>query len=133
MGHQTRRDFLKKSSGFATGVLFSNLVSGCSGLETVRVSGHLWIYASKYPPDWDCTPILDQVFSDFRYAGMEGVEMMEVNLLHEDVVSKVGALIEKYKLPVSGTSYGADMWDQKEHQKILEESKQRWCMDRSGW
>ena len=24
--------------------------------NNVIVSGHLWVYASKYPPDWDCTP-----------------------------------------------------------------------------
>lgn len=85
------------------------------------MNGHLWIYASKFPPDWDSTPVLDQVFSDFKYAGIEGVEVMEVNLRRDDAVENIGALIDKYDLPVTGTSYYADMWDRSKHEKILED------------
>lgn len=89
--------------------------------KRVPLSGHLWVYASKFPPDWDCTPILDQVFSDFKYAGLEGVEMMESILRHTDVVSRVGDLIQTYGIPVTGTSYNAAMWDRARHQEILED------------
>ena len=77
--------------------------------KSVPLSGHLWVYASKFPPDWDCTPILGQVFSDFKYAGLEGVEMMESVLRHVDVVSRVGDLIQTHGIPVTGTSYNAAM------------------------
>eukprot|EP01034_Spumella_vulgaris_P005034 gene5034-6424_t len=47
--------------------LLNNIVSGKkSGLT---LSAHLWVYASKYPPDWNCTPVLDQVFSEIKAAG----------------------------------------------------------------
>lgn len=85
------------------------------------VSGHLWVYASKYPPDWDCTPMLEQVFSDFAYAGMNRVELMEVNLRHPDVVSRMGDLSNKYTVPVTGTSYSGNMWQREKQQQILED------------
>jgi len=118
---QTRRKFLQSSGLIGAAVLSGSSFTGCSGTSSVRVNGHLWIYASKFPPDWDSTPVLDQVFSDFKYAGIEGVELMEVNLRHEDAVSHIGALTERYDLPVTGSSYSADMWDPAQHQKILED------------
>ena len=39
----------------------------------VLVYAHLWVYASRHSPDWDCTPILDDLFSDLKYSGLEGV------------------------------------------------------------
>lgn len=118
----SRRQFLKNTGHLAGGAVAANLfLTSCEAASNVRVSGHLWIYASKFPPDWDSTPVLDRVFSDFQYAGIEGLELMEVNLRHADAVSNIGALIEKYNLPVTGTSYGADMWNKNEHEKVLED------------
>lgn len=88
---------------------------------SVSVSGHLWVYASRYPPLWDATPILEQVFSDFKYAGIDGVELMEVNLRHDDFVQRAKDLIGKYNVPVTGTSYSGDMWDRSQHSRILED------------
>ncbi|HEX6224020.1 MAG TPA: sugar phosphate isomerase/epimerase family protein [Chryseolinea sp.] len=116
----SRREFLKSSAGLTVLSLLGPDSFGLSAGK-VQVCGHLWVYASRYPPNWDCTPILDQVFSDFRYAGIEGLEMMESNLRHPDVVPRVRELIDKYKLPVTGTSYSADMWKRNEHSKILDD------------
>ncbi len=121
-----RRDFLKTSGSltglaFLGGVLPSPLSLKGFWNQQVPVSGHLWVYASKYPPNWDCTPILEQVFSDFQYAGLEGLEMMEVHLRHEDVVPRVSELIERYGVPVTGTSYNGDMWNREKQQQILED------------
>ena len=91
------------------------------GPEQVKVNAHLWVYASKYPPHWDSTPDLEKIFADMSYAGMAGVERMEINLRHDDAVKKLNHLIKKYNLPVSGTSYGANMWDVNQHKAILEE------------
>ena len=121
MLRQDRRQFLKTSGAIASGAVLNGLLSGCSDTGSVRVNGHLWIYASKFPPDWDSTPVLDQVFSDFKYAGIEGLEVMEVNLRHADAVSTIRSLMDKYHLPVTGTSYGANMWDRSQQQKILED------------
>lgn len=104
--------------------MFGSLLKNSAGLflsEEVPLSGHLWLYASKFPPDWDCTPILEQVFQDFKYAGLEGIEVMESILRHDDVVPRVGKLIEKYDVPITGSSYYGDMWDVDQHSEILKD------------
>ena len=117
----SRREFLKSSAAFAGLGLMSNGDVAAKNSGRVQVCGHLWVYASRYPPDWDCTPVLEQVFSDFKYAGIEGVEMMEPNLRHQDVVQRVKDLIDKYKVPVTGTSYSGNMWNKAEHSRILDD------------
>src|SRR5687768_13372681 len=117
-----RRQFLRSSAavGTLTGLLLNSNVLAKHSVR-VQVCGHLWVYASRYPPDWDCTPILEQVFSDFKYAGIEGVEMMDSNLRHTDIVPRVKELIDKYKVPVTGTSYSGNMWNKAEHSRILDD------------
>lgn len=124
--YTSRRTFLKTSAciGAATicgAVLADDLFAAANPQHKVPLSGHLWVYASMYPPDWDCTPILDQVFKDFKAAGIQGVEMMEIHLRHDDVVPRVTELIQKTGVPVTGTSYYGDMWDRNKHQEILED------------
>jgi sugar phosphate isomerase/epimerase len=123
MQRQSRREFLRTTMTLSGSAAAGSLLnfSSLKNLAKVQVSGHLWVYASRYPPDWDCTPILDQVFSDFSYAGIEGLELMERNLRHNDIIERTKELIDKYKVPVTGTSYGGDMWKREEHTKILED------------
>lgn len=124
MKHLTRRQFLQSSGSLAGLACFDLPMAGKIFDDTIAdvpVSGHLWVYASRFPPNWDATPVLDQVFSDFQYAGMQGVEVMESILRHEDVVPRVSELVEQYGVPVTGTSYTADMWDKSKHQEILED------------
>ncbi|MGI8950781.1 MAG: sugar phosphate isomerase/epimerase family protein [Chitinophagaceae bacterium] len=123
---KSRRNFLKISGTIASAALLNKLaVNKLFGAENllnkIPLYAHLWVYASRYPPDWDCTSILDDVFSDLKYAGLEGVELMEVLLRHDDAVTKLKDLIHKYNLPVRGTSYYADMWDKNQQQKILDD------------
>jgi sugar phosphate isomerase/epimerase len=120
--NHSRRRFLKTAGVFTATTLASRLASaGFTMSAKVPVYAHLWVYASKYPPDWDCTPILDTVFSDLKYAGLQGVEIMEIILRHEGSVPRLKELIQKYSLPVSGTSYNGDMWNRSKHQEILED------------
>jgi sugar phosphate isomerase/epimerase len=120
----SRRNFIK-TSGSITGALMLNgfLDTSCYANKnaTVKVDAHLWVYASRYPPNWDCTPILDEVFSDFKYAGYDGIELMESILKHQDAVKRLKELSHKYDLPVSGTSYYGDMWDKDQQQQIVED------------
>ncbi len=125
-----RRSFVKKSSlGVGSILLAPSLVmssSTCGNLANdIPVNAHLWVYASKFPPNWDCTPVLDTVFSDLSYAGIEGVEIMEGQLRHDDSVERLNGLIKKHNLPVSGSSYGVgfSMWDASQHQKIMNDIK----------
>jgi sugar phosphate isomerase/epimerase len=79
------------------------------------------VYASKYPPDWDCTPIIEQVFSDLHYAGIDGLEVMHSNLRHANAVETLKGLSQKYSLPVIGSSYGADFRKKEDETKIVDE------------
>ncbi|WP_094336697.1 sugar phosphate isomerase/epimerase family protein [Pedobacter psychrophilus] len=56
-------------------------------------------------------------------AGMDGIELMDINLTHDDSVKNIKGLIDKYNLPVSGTSYGVGpkMWDKNQHDFIIKD------------
>ena len=125
-GRSSRRNFIKTTGSLTGGLMLSGLINeACFSKNfsslSVPVYAHCWVYASRYPPDWDCTPILNDVFSDLKYAGFRGVELMEIILRHDDAVSRLRELTQKYSLPVTGTSYNADMWKKDEHSKILED------------
>jgi hypothetical protein len=45
---------------------------------------------------------LNDVFNDLNYAGIKGVEIMELLLRHDDAVERLNDLIHKYNLPVVG-------------------------------
>jgi sugar phosphate isomerase/epimerase len=64
---------------------------------------------------------MERIFSDLHQAGLDGVELMEVNLRHDDAVARLGALSKKYKLAITGASYGAAMWDASKHKEILDD------------
>src|SRR5687767_13714328 len=114
----TRRRFIQTAGTFVLA-----LQAGCanrllaSNDEKIELDAHLWVYASRFPPNWDCTPILDEVFSDIKYAGYSGLEIMEPLLRYDDSVQRLLDLQGKHKLPVSGTSYHGNMWNKDEHQK----------------
>jgi len=121
---QNRRQFIQSTAVFAAGVT-SGFFSDFSPFFTknkIKVSAHLWAYASQFSPNYDCSPILDQVFLEIKTAGFDGLELKHVNLLAEDSVTRISALIKKYKLPVSGTSYNADLWNREKHKSILIEA-----------
>ncbi|NKI30589.1 sugar phosphate isomerase/epimerase family protein [Croceivirga thetidis] len=127
-----RRQFLKKAivasigASLYTPILNAGQLNSKDGPKpSVKLCGHLWVYASKYPPDWNCTPILEQVFSDMSYAGLYGVELMEILLREKDAVPRISEYSKKYNLKVSGSSYGVgfQMCDSNQHQAILEDIK----------
>jgi hypothetical protein len=85
----------------------------------VVVGAHLWVYAATQPND-DLTPVLPQIFSDFSYAGVDGMELMHTALKTDDAVSQIAELSVKYQLPVIGTSFNGPMWDRAQHALVLE-------------
>ena len=118
----SRRHFIRQASCLAGGVL----LTGTEGFATSKknklfLAGHLWAYASKYPPNWDCTPILDSIFSDMKWAGLDSIEIMESLLHHDDAVQRFNDLIGKHNIPVIGTSYYNDMWEKDQQNKIWED------------
>jgi sugar phosphate isomerase/epimerase len=84
-----------------------------------KLSAHIWVYASAYPPNWDATQDFEKIFSDLHQGGLDGVEIMDVDLRHDDVVEHLRGLANKYQLPVTGASYQAAMWDATKHDEIL--------------
>jgi len=89
----------------------------------VTVGAHPWVYAAKLPPEYDITPVLDQIFQGVKYGGYDGVELMHHPLRSHRTTLIIQELIDRFGLPVIGTSYSADMWDSTKHQEILEDAE----------
>jgi sugar phosphate isomerase/epimerase len=120
----SRRNFIKNASGIAGAFILGGFAKNTGWADqkaVVKVDAHLWVYASRFPPGWDCTPILDDVFSDLKWAGYDKIELMEAILRHEGSVQRLHDLVGKHGLPVTGTSYYGDMWDKTQQQHIAED------------
>jgi sugar phosphate isomerase/epimerase len=121
-----RRQFLKSAVVMGAGILAGGdgVFAGSAAPRTksVLIGGHAWVYAASLP-GYDYTPILEQIFSDFKYARIEAFELMDTVLLHQDAVERIGALSHKYSLPILGTSFEADMWDRSRHDAIMEKAR----------
>jgi sugar phosphate isomerase/epimerase len=72
-------------------------------------------------PKYDVSPILDQIFSDVSYAGFDGVETMEQPLRSEVYTKQIREFMDKYKIKLIGSSYGADMWNKDKQNEIYED------------
>lgn len=124
---QQRRSFLQKSLLATAGSFFLpqffKTANSFDLKPKIKVNGHLWVYASKFPPNWDAYPDLEKVFADMSYAGLDGIELMESILRHEDAVKRLKEYAKKYNIPVSGSSYGVgfNMWDASQFQKIADD------------
>lgn len=118
----SRRRFLETALGAgAVGGSLSRASAGQASKKVI-VGAHPWVYAATQPQN-DITPILDRIFADMSYAGMDGIELMHTALRPDDAVERIGALSKKHKLPVIGTSFGGKMWNRKAHEAVLEDAK----------
>jgi sugar phosphate isomerase/epimerase len=88
--------------------------------KKITVGAHVWVYASTMPK-YDVSPILDQIFSDVSYAGFDGVETMEQPLRSEVYTKQIREFMDKYKIKLIGSSYGADMWNKDKQNEIYED------------
>ncbi len=88
----------------------------------VVVAGHPWVYAAKRPKN-DIYEILDRIFADMSAAGLDAIELMHTALLPDNSVARIRELSERNRLPVLGTSFGADMWDRRQHDAILVQAR----------
>jgi len=124
----SRRVFLKSAmltaaagtSGLAAAPWSASFGLPAPEKKKVAVGAHLWVYAANQP-GYDPTPVLEQVFADMSYAGLDGVELMHSALMHDDAVERIGGLSRKYKLPVIGTSFEGPMWNRQAHAAILKD------------
>ena len=120
-----RRLFLRNTSLSLMTALVSKPIlavalPGAARKKKLTVGAHVWVYASKQP-EYDVSPILEQIFSDMAYAGLDAVETMEQPLRSDLYTQQIGEFIEKYNISLIGTSYGAQMWDKSKHTEIYED------------
>ena len=122
---KSRREFLKTTGWTLLAIPMGKSIAAATSSpgKHVMVGGHPWVYAASQP-GYDPTPVLDQIFSDMSWAGLDGVELMHQVLLHADAVERISELKEKHKLPVIGTSFGGNMWNRAEHAAVLEQAEQ---------
>ncbi len=93
-----------------------------NSVRKIQVGAHPWVYAATQP-DYDITPILETIFSDMRYAGLDGIELMHTALRPDDAETRIYSLSEKYRLPVIGTSFGGDFWNREKHAEVLKDAE----------
>lgn len=80
------------------------------------------MYAAKQP-EYNVTPVLPQIFSDLKYAQIDGIELMHNVLRKRETVERIWDLSQKYELPVIGTSFGVDMWNRDKYEAVLEDAE----------
>src|ERR1035438_3503380 len=112
-----RRDFLRATTASLLGA-----VPAFPDAPRIMVGAHPWVYAAPLP-GFDITPVLDRIFADLSYAGVDGVELMDTALRHADVVPRVRELSRRYSLAVIGASYQAPMWNREKEGRVVEDAR----------
>ena len=125
-----RRRFLSSGATAALAVAIGGILeSGCHSTQSkakpenkVFVGAHPWVYAATQP-NYDIYPVLDRIFADMSYAGLDGIELMHTALCYPDAVERIAALSNEHNLPVIGTSFGGAMWDRQQHEAVFEDAR----------
>jgi len=119
-----RRKFIRNTSLSFLALSLSRSASAIPGIKAgmakIPVGAHVWVYASTMP-GYDVSPILSQIFSDMAYAGFDGVETMEHPLRSAVYTEQIKELIGQYKIQLTGSSYGAEMWNKDKMNEIYED------------
>jgi len=121
----TRRCFLQMVSAAVASISCCGKIVGAVGdsnKKRITVGAHVWVYAAKQP-EYNVTPVLPQIFSDLKYAQIDGIELMHNVLRKRETVERIGDLSQKYELPVIGTSFGGDMWNRDKYEAVLEDAE----------
>jgi len=113
-----RREFVVGTSLAISGL--GTITRGAAG--KMMVGAHPWVYAANQP-GYDIYPILDGIFADMAYAGMDGIELMHTALYPEEAPARINELAKKNQLTVIGTSYEAEMWNREAHPKIRDNAR----------
>jgi sugar phosphate isomerase/epimerase len=110
----------RKLLGGVAGLVGAALTQAASRKPVV--AAHPWVYAATQP-QYDIYPILDRIFADMSWAGVEAIELMSTALEANEAVQRVGELSRKYKLPVIGMSHGAEMYIRSQRAAILDKTE----------
>lgn len=90
--------------------------------QSIMVGAHPWVYAATQP-GFDIYPILDDIFADMHWAGMDGIELMHTALQPDAAVARIAGLAARHSLRVIGSSFGGNMWDREAHPAILADAQ----------
>jgi sugar phosphate isomerase/epimerase len=121
----TRRCFLQAGSIVVASIGCCEKILGTVGdssKKRIIVGAHVWVYAAKQP-EYNVTQVLPQIFSDLKYAQIDGIELMHNVLRKRETVEHIGELSQKHELPVIGTSFSGPMWNRDQYQAILEDAE----------
>jgi sugar phosphate isomerase/epimerase len=116
-----RREYLGLLGGLAAASYSGRLLYPLPAPK-VPVGAHPWVYAASQP-QYDPTPVLDQVFRELGTAGLDGIQLPQAVLRHDGAVDRVRELSARHRLPVIGGSWSAPTWDRNQHQTILQEAR----------
>jgi sugar phosphate isomerase/epimerase len=121
----SRRTFITSAAISVAGVALGRAAAATAPPAAKRkivVGAHPWVYAATQP-NYELTPRLPEIFADFEYAGVDGIELMHTALMPDDAVERIGQLARQHHLPVIGTSFGGAMWDRAQHAMVLENAE----------
>lgn len=90
--------------------------------DRITLGAHPWVYAASQP-EHDIFPILERIFADMQWAGLDGIELMHTTFRPDSAVARIRELSAKHSLPVIGTSFGANMWNHDAHGEILADAE----------
>lgn len=120
-----RRDFIGATAGTLAGSMalaHSESVAHSEKPSRQPTLGiHVWVFSSD-KPNYDCFPVLDQVFADTKYAGFDAIELMGVTLRNDDAVAKIGDLIQQTGVAIIGSSFSGAMWDKQKQAEVIDDA-----------
>ncbi len=90
--------------------------------DNIPVAAHPWVYAAKQP-EYDILPILDAIFTDMAYAGLDGIELMHTTLRHDAAVDRIAELKAKHGLDVIGSSFGGTFWNEEGQREAIADAE----------
>lgn len=88
----------------------------------IRIAAHPYGYTREVGSD--LYGAADRIFADLASAGYDGIELMHTMLDDPGSVRRLGALSRKHGLPIIGSSFGAQMWDEALSEAILERTRE---------
>jgi sugar phosphate isomerase/epimerase len=118
----TAKGVLAATAGAALNRISQAKETDGSASKKILVGGHPWVYAATQPK-YEIYPILDRIFADMSYAGLDGIELMHTALRPDDSVQTIRELSKKHSLRVIGTSFSGDMWDRSQHEAISQDAR----------
>jgi len=95
---------------------------GGKSKKKILVGGSPLVYVQTHRT-YDIYPVLDGIFADMSYAGLDGIELMQYVLEYPDAVERIKALSDKNNLPVIGSYFVGAMRDREYHEVVFEDAR----------